>query len=553
MLQASSLRTFLFPKGPLMGTIIVLLGLMLGGTYYIVLETGGTHLAYLHLLYIPIVLAGLIFSISGGLMAGVLAGFLMGPFMPADIELAIVQPVSSWVLRTVIFATVGLLAGLGSQIFRAYLKELDLKRTTDPLTGLLNLNGLKEWFSDYVKTHKPSAMIVIVAELYHMGKIDRALGTEGTSRILDYTARQFRQLTGNKAIPAFLQTNRFAFVIPDQNDAASILKACESLSAQTFTLSGIPLFVEMRYGLAIYPHDDTDIHELLRKARIALDKGQKVGKRFTHYDKSTDQDPARNLLILNRLTEAIEKRTLTLAYQPKVAMGSKKTVGVEALVRWEDPMLGIVPPNEFIPLTEETQLINPFTKWLLEESLAQMEKWHLAGYPISVAVNFSMKNFADAGVLATLDQLFEQYKIPKKKFEIEVTETAVSHNIQSVAEILAKLREKGIKIAIDDFGTGQSTHQYLYELPLDVIKVDQLFTKDITTNPAAAAIMRSAITLGHELNLEVVAEGIETQEQFDMIRLWGCDVGQGYFIAKPLAPEDVSEWLELRGVKRKTA
>ncbi|MEB3702119.1 EAL and GGDEF domain-containing protein [Candidatus Bealeia paramacronuclearis] len=551
MMTLESLKPFFFPKGWTLGTMVMFISFMLGGGYYLVLEMGGTHLAYVHLLYIPIVLAGLLFSVWGGVIAGLVAGLLMGPIMPADIELSIEQPHASWILRALIFAVVGGLSGLGASLFRAYLHELELKRTTDPLSGLLNLTGLKIWYQNYLKTHKPTAMIVIVAELSHMGKIDRALGTDGTSRLIHYTSRQLQNMIDGKSIIANLQTNRFAIIIPHQTDAAEVLKSCESLSSQTYTLNGIPIFIEMRFGVAIYPHDDNDLNELLRKARIALDKGQKEVKRFTHYDKSTDQNPERNLLILNRLTEAIENKALKLAYQPKIAMGSHKTIGVEALVRWEDPVLGFVPPNEFIPLTEETQLINPFTKWLLEESLAQMERWHAQGYPISVAVNFSMKNFNDAGVLSTLDTLLEKHQIPKKKFEIEVTETSVATNIKSVAAILAKLRSKGIKIAIDDFGTGQSTHQYLYELPLDVIKVDQLFTRDITTNPAAAAIVRSAITLGHELQLEVVAEGIETQEQFDLIRLWGCDVGQGYFMSRPLFADDLTTWLETHSVKKK--
>jgi EAL domain-containing protein (putative c-di-GMP-specific phosphodiesterase class I) len=263
----------------------------------------------------------------------------------------------------------------------------------------------------------------------------------------------------------------------------------------------------------------------------------------SHFDKHTDDYSERNLLILHQIKNAIDNKILTLEYQPKVYLETDKVLGFEALVRWDDPVLGPVSPEDFIPLVEETLLINPFTKWLLETALHQMYEWQQQEILVPISVNFSMKNFHDPSIYGTLSSLLEKYPFPPHLLEVEVTETAVASSISTIAEALYKLREIGLGIAIDDFGTGQASQRYLLELPIDVIKIDKVFIQSIAHNPAAASIVKNAISLAHDLQLTVISEGIETQNQYELLKKWGCDGGQGYLIGKSLKEEEATAWL----------
>ena len=199
---------------------------------------------------------------------------------------------------------------------------------------------------------------------------------------------------------------------------------------------------------------------------------------------------------------------------------------------------------EFIPLIEETLLINPFTKWVIKTSLDQMEEWHKKGLLVTVSINFSVMNFHDPLLFPILAEQLENQKFSPQFLEVEITETAVASSVSMIMEAVTRLRELGIRVAIDDFGTGQASQQYLFELPINTIKIDKLFVQSISHNPAAEAIVKNAISLAHELNLEVVAEGIETRNQYDLLAKWGCDIGQGYYMGRSMSGEAATEWLK---------
>jgi EAL domain-containing protein (putative c-di-GMP-specific phosphodiesterase class I) len=224
--------------------------------------------------------------------------------------------------------------------------------------------------------------------------------------------------------------------------------------------------------------------------------------------------------------------------------------GVEALTRWFDPEKGDIEPAYFIPLTERTLLINPFTKWLLERTYRDMNRWQEQGIHMRLAVNFSMRNFHDSSVLAHVSSLAETYKIDPKDIEIEITESAFSTDMKSVISAVELLRSKGVKISIDDFGTGLASQQYLFELPVDGLKIDKIFVDDIVDNQAAQAIVQSAISLGHKLDLEIVAEGVETKEQYKVLANMGCDVIQGFTVAEPMPYDKLISWLKNHEKKR---
>lgn len=541
MNHLSLYRRILFPEKRTKYLFFLLISSIFILDYFAVEITGGTQFAYLHLFYIPIILSGFVFSVRGGALAGILAGFVLSPLMPFSSAYDLNQPFFSWALRMLFFTFVGTLAGVGSSLFRAYLQELELKQTTEPLTGLPNLNGLVQAFPKLLE-NREKGLIVIVVELVQIRSIEQALGTEGTRILLKEFADDLKKAVGDKGTVG-VQTQRFVILVPEEGSVAEILKICEVLSQHPYHIANIPLFVEMRFGIARYPYDDQDLNNLMRKALIAINLPKNQTERVSRFDKTTDDASDRNLLILHQLKNAIDNKLLTLEYQPKIYLQTGKVLGFEALVRWNDPLLGTISPEEFVPLAEETLLINPFTQWLIETALAQMHEWDNQGILFPVSINFAMKNFHNPAIFATLTQLLERYQIPQNLLEIEVTETSVAASLSTIALALNQLREIGLKIAIDDFGTGQASQQYLLELPIDVIKIDKVFVQSIGHNPAAAAIVRNAILLAHDLNVKVIAEGVETRKQYALLKEWGCDGGQGYFISQAMKGGEATQWL----------
>lgn len=536
-------KKFIFPEGGIKyGFLFLIIFLLVLGDITVE-ATGGTAYAYLHLLYIPILLAGFVFSIRGGILAGIVAGFLMSPYMPTFYEYELMQPFSSWALRMFMFTLVGMLAGKGSSVFKAYIKELEFKQITDPLTGLPNLAGLMKTFSTYSGIYNKAVTIVVV-ELYHMQEIDRALGEEGTNVLMQQVAEDLKKVIGTNGILGRLQTYRFAIIVPHEAPLTEILENCERLSETAYHIDNIPLFVEMRFGTTRYPVDDKNLKNLIRKALMAINMRKNQAQRISRFIKYVDDSSERNLLILHQLKLALEEKTFFLEYQPQVNIQTEKVSGFEALVRWVDPILGPVGPEEFIPLIEETLLIKQFTEWVLETAIHQLHLWKKAEILVPISVNFSTKNLQNYDLIETLSRCLEKFKIPPEFLEIEVTETSVASNIAEIAHILRHLREVGVRIAIDDFGTGQASQQYLFELPLNVIKIDKLFVESVFHNPAAAAIVKNAISLAHDLGLEVIAEGLETRNQHDLLKEWGCDIGQGYLFGKSMKSKDATEWLK---------
>jgi diguanylate cyclase len=536
-------KNLIFPSGRTKNLIVSLIIALLIMGYIIVVVTGGTAFAYLHILYIPVIFAGLAFSVRGGILTGFVAGILVSPFAPSLYEYEFIQPFSSWAFRTGIFILVGAIAGFGSSVFRAYIRELELKRITDPLTGLPNLQGLAKIFLETTQIADKSHSVIVV-ELFQIQNISAALGEEGTDQLTKQVAESLQETVGENGILGRLQAHRFAILISDEEKVQKTLEKFDSLSDKTYLVNNIPLFVEMRFGISRYPYDDKDLNQLIRKAQLAINTNQNQAEQISHFDKSTRDSSEHNLLILNQFKSAIDIQSLVLEYQPKAYLKTGKVMGFEALVRWSDPVLGSINPMDFVPLIEETLLITPFTRWVLETTLSQMQQWKSEGLLVSVSVNFSTKNFHDPSLFETLERLLESYKIPPHFLEVEVTETSVASNISTIAAALGNLREVGVRIAIDDFGTGQASQQYLFELPLTGIKIDKLFVQSISHNPAAAAIVKNAITLAHELNLEVIAEGIETHNQYDLLKKWKCDVGQGYLIGRSMRAKEATAWLK---------
>ena len=347
---------------------------------------------------------------------------------------------------------------------------------------------------------------------------------------------------------ARLGGDEFALLVQNYGGASEIsdiARRVKDALATPMYLEGLRFEVGVSIGIALAPDDGRDGAVLLQRADIAMYEakaGRGGGIEFFHPDRNSNNP--RRLTLTNDLRSAIAAGQLTLHYQPKARLHDGHIFGVEALVRWRHPELGLVPPDEFIPIAERTGLITELTAYVLETALHQVRDWHQSGLDWSVAVNLSMRNLIDTGLTTSIANLLASTGVRPDRVTLEITETSVMSDATRSIKVLGDLAALGVSISIDDFGTGYSSLSYLQRLPVDEIKIDKSFVMAMTTDDSARAIVRSILDLAGHLGLSVVAEGVEHREIWDLLRSLGCDVAQGYFLARPMPAADVAHWLE---------
>jgi diguanylate cyclase len=307
------------------------------------------------------------------------------------------------------------------------------------------------------------------------------------------------------------------------------------------SISGLPLSIEASVGFVVAPEDGTDADELLQRADIAMYVA-KVGRAgVVRYDPSQNNYDAANLGLIVELRRAIAEDELVLHYQPKTNLDDGRVEAIEALVRWEHPTLGLLPPGRFVPLAEQTDIIFDLTTWVLNRAL---EDLHRIPEDIAVAVNISARSLSRGDFADSVVEALDRHHVPASRLIIEVTETALLTDPERAAAILRVLSQHGVRISIDDFGSGQTSLGYLSTLPVDELKIDRSFVSDMLESPAHKAIVRSIVDLGHNLSLRVVGEGVETSGVLTSLRSVGCDEAQGYLLARPMAFATLIAWLD---------
>jgi predicted signal transduction protein with EAL and GGDEF domain len=323
--------------------------------------------------------------------------------------------------------------------------------------------------------------------------------------------------------------------------AEKILQAVD----QPFTIDEQPITVNMSIGIAVSPQHADDADALTRRADVAMYAAKRARSGFSVY--SVDQEGGDNggrVPLIGKLRYAIDQFELVLHYQPIVSALDGQPSKVEALVRWGHPSHGLLPPDDFIPSAEQTNLIKPLTAWVLNEALGQVHAWSRAGIDIGVAVNLSARNLLDDELPDAVAQLLSTWQVSPEKLSLEITERSIIAT--EAEETLLRLHATGVRIAVDDFGTGYSSLTYLKRLPVQEIKIDKSFVMDMATNRDGAAIVRSTIDLGHNLGLKVVAEGVEDEKTAEMLRQYSCDFIQGFHISRPAAAGLLGPWLRAR-------
>jgi len=375
------------------------------------------------------------------------------------------------------------------------------------------------------------------------------MNSAGRDDLLRQVAARFTREVRNEDLLARLGGDEFAVLVAGRGGAHAGLEIARRLSdalCQEFILSGVPVHVEASIGIARYPHDGADATALLRCADSAMYAAKELSTELELFDGRRDHHTPTRLARLGELRQALDRGELILHYQPKLLLESGRIPGVEALVRWQHPELGLLPPGEFVPLAEQTGLIKPLTTFVLRSSLEQVSAWQAGGYDLSIAVNVSERSLLDPDFPDEVARLLEHAGVAPERLELEITEGTIMADPVRAAAILRRLDSLGVRLSLDDFGTGYSSLSRLRELPISEIKIDRSFAAHIETDERDVAIMRSTIELGHNLGCSVVAEGLETAEALERVTSLGCDTGQGFHIARPLDAAAITQWLAAR-------
>jgi diguanylate cyclase (GGDEF)-like protein len=414
----------------------------------------------------------------------------------------------------------------------------------DGLTGLPNRTSFTE-LAGQALAKRPEHAAVLLLDLDRFKDINDSLGHHAGDLLLREIGPRLRLALREEDVVARLGGDEFAALLAPLDSPEEATRAAERVRevlSRPVEIEGIALSAEGSVGIAHYPEDGHDVATLLQRADVAMYEAKERRSGVADYQPDADRSSHERLLILADLREAIERDELLLHYQPKVSLSDNSIVGAEALVRWEHPERGMIPPFQFVPLAEHTGLIGPLTAWVLERALRDARGWWDRGHRISVAVNLSVANLVDPELPGLVARLLAETRLPPSALELEITESVLMTEPERALRTLTLLRSMGAKLAVDDYGTGHSSLAYLHQLPLNTLKIDRSFVAAMASE--GGVIVRSTVDLAHSLGLDVVAEGIEDHRTAIALRALGCDLGQGYHYARPVPVEEMLARLE---------
>ncbi len=446
------------------------------------------------------------------------------------------------------------LSSLGNTVALAianarHMDDLEFQTRHDGLTGLPNRTLLHETFRHYLEASGAEAAraALLLLDLDRFKEINDTLGHHVGDKVLTQIGPRLEQtLAGRSALHARLGGDEFAILLTGEAaaDAEALAEAATEAMRGPFQTEGIEVSIGASIGVSRYPEHGRDSHALLRAADVAMYQAKRLSVGVKLYDPGLDGHSKERLAMAAELAQAAELGQLLLYYQPKVDLASRRAVGFEALVRWQHPRLGLLGAGSFIDLVEMSEVIHPFTRAVMEMAVADKRQLHELGFEQPVAINLSARNLLDASCYTSLAAAIERHGLPPEEIELELTETALMQDPESAAELLQRFTRAGIKIAIDDFGTGYSSLGYLRQLPIYALKIDRSFIKDMRSNQHDELIVRSTIGLAHNLDLKVVAEGVEDTETLDLLQEMGCDEAQGFYLCKPQPLAQLIDWIK---------
>ena len=428
-------------------------------------------------------------------------------------------------------------------------KQLRHQTLHDNLTKLPNrillMDRLQQ--AQYNSHRQLSPFALIVMDLDNFKEINDTMGHHnGDKLLIEVSSRLLKSLRENDSL-ARLGGDEFAILLPDTDYNGAIVCTNRILHdiEEPLLLNETSIDIKASIGITLYPEHGDSIELILQHADVAMYQAkQLVGSSYSFYDPVQDSHSIRRLKLMANLRPAIENNLLSVNYQPMIDQNTNSIIGIEALARWNDKELGFIPPDEFIPLAEQTGSIQILTLWIIEKVAKDIKKWRSTGLNIKTAINISTNCLQDSLFPEKVEKIISNYGIPVSNIELEITESALMSDLKRARRILERLNEIGFIISIDDFGTGFSSLAYLKQLPVNILKIDRSFVQDMKHNKKDSDIVSTIIQLAHSLDCKVVAEGIEDSETYDLLKTLNNDIAQGYWISRPLTASDFEAWLK---------
>jgi diguanylate cyclase (GGDEF)-like protein len=424
--------------------------------------------------------------------------------------------------------------------------------TTDELTGLANRERFRARLDERIASAKASdeSFGVMLCDLDRFKEINDTLGHHFGDELLRDLGPRLAEAIGPEGLVARLGGDEFA-VLPGENtaDADELEAIARRLTAcvqQPVGVDEMLLEVGVSIGIARFPRDGEDPHSLLRSADVAMYAAKEAHAGCKVYAAALDRHSVRKLNVLSDFRRALDSDEIVVFYQPIMHMDGSRTHGAEALVRWEHPELGLLPPSDFMPIVEQTGLIGPLTRHVLERAVAQCAAWRQAGQALTVSVNLSVRNLLDPELAGLISNLLTTYRLTASALDLEITESMLMSDPDRSLVTLTRLSQLGVGLSVDDYGTGYSSLANIRRLPIDELKIDRSFVSPMLSDESDLIIVRSTINLGHDLGLTVVAEGVEDEATLHRLEGLGCDLAQGYHFSKPLPADAFNKWIGLR-------
>ncbi|MDQ3915973.1 MAG: EAL domain-containing protein [Actinomycetota bacterium] len=427
-------------------------------------------------------------------------------------------------------------------------RQTEHQAVHDALTGLHNRAYFRDRVEQAISEGKVSGerACLMLIDLDRFKEVNDTLGHHNGDQLLRQIAKRLQTELRESDTVARLGGDEFAVLLTNVADVTQVVRTAERILSclkQPLFFMGLTLDVGASIGVSMFPDHARGVDALLQRADVAMYAAKETQTGYEFYNPDRDQNSLRRLALGSELSNAIQNKEVVLYYQPKADMRTGKIIGVEALARWQHAYRGIVGPDEFIPLAEQTQLIRPLTMNLLDEAIRQISVWDKRGINLKVAVNLSSRSLLDLQLPDQVTRLLQKWQVEATSLELEITESTIMADARRALAVLSTLNSMGVGLAIDDFGTGFSSLSYLKRLPVREMKMDKSFVMKMAVDENDAAIVRSTIELGHNLGLRVVAEGVENEGIWQQLTALGCDLAQGYYLTRPVPADELEEWL----------
>jgi diguanylate cyclase (GGDEF)-like protein len=427
--------------------------------------------------------------------------------------------------------------------------QLHRVATTDELTGLANRERFSEAIAERIAAARESggSFPVMLMDLDRFKEVNDTLGHHYGDVLLRDLGPRLETAIGEGGIVARLGGDEFGILLAEHvQDMAVVERALARLHrcvSEPFSIDELALEVGASVGVACFPQDGEDSHALLRCADVAMYTAKEAQTDYKLYSAEQNQHSVRRLSVLSDIRHALASDEIVVHFQPIVDVDDLSVRGAEGLVRWQHPRHGLIPPGAFVHTVEQTGLIGPLTRHVLEHSIAECATWRRAGRELSVAVNLSVRNLLDRDLPREIERLLATYALPADALQLEITESMIMSDPERALATVSRLSELGVRLSVDDFGTGYSSLANLRRMPIDELKIDRSFVSPMLQDESDLIIVRSTINLGHDLGLKIIAEGVEDSATMERLAVLGCDLAQGYHVSRPMPADTFSDWL----------